>query len=67
MEEFTDPEDRPMTEDEAVQKLKKAEATGDNEAMHGVADDVLVNFIRANGFTKLADQFESMSRYFWYA
>ncbi len=58
-----------MTEDEAIQKLDAIEG-GDQENAHGEADDVLLAFLKANGFMRLAQAWHDVDDRcggFWYA
>jgi hypothetical protein len=56
-----------MTEAQAIEQLKALEGMGDTEAEHGRADDILCDFLQANGYAALAAQFREQSRTFWYA
>lgn len=57
-----------MTEREAVNRLTQLfeSRKDDNEALHVDADQVLVDFIRANGFHALAAEYDRISEKFWY-
>lgn len=57
-----------MTEEDAVCKMYKL-SEGDPEAAHGEADDILIEFLKANGHEMLADAFEDQCNRigFWYA
>ena len=57
-----------MTEKEAIEKLNKLQGT-DQEAEHGVADDILVEFLKTNSHEELAHAFEECAErvVFWYA
>lgn len=57
-----------MTPDEAV-KLLEALSSIDPETSHVLADQVLVDFLRSNGFADVADAFDAASDRigFWYA
>ena len=56
-----------MTEQEAVEKLRAICQDNDPEAEHCDADELLVEFLRAQGFCELADTFDELSQNFWYA
>jgi len=60
-----------MTENEAIAGLKAlADIPRDNEAVHGDADQMLLDFLRANGFAAVADAWEDLAVVvggFWYA
>lgn len=56
-----------MTEQEALVRLEAVIDANDKEVAHIKADDLLVDFIRELGYTKLADRFEKASNGFWYA
>ena len=56
-----------MKENEAVEKIIKACKDFDIESAHISADEILIEFLAANGFKKLADTFDKESRNFWYA
>ena len=53
--------------DEQLAKKLKSVVSWDNEAMHGDADDLLVEFLRAIWYEKSADQYDEMSKDFRYA
>lgn len=58
-----------MTEDEAIAKLD-ALGSADIEVTYIDADDVLVAFLRANGFERVAQAYEEVQKRcngFWYA
>lgn len=55
-----------MTEADAIAKLK-AIPEGDTEREHVMADDILCEFLRANGYGALADQFSEQAKGYWYA
>lgn len=59
---------RVMTKEQAVFALDGLEP-GDNEAQHGNAERILLDFLRNNGHTAVADAFErARDRIeFWYA
>ena len=56
-----------MSEDELLDDLHAACATGDNERAHSDADAILCKALRHLGWTRLADAFEKESERFWYA
>ena len=56
-----------MTEDEAVEKLKQICQDNDPESEHCDADELLVEFLRDQGFPELANTFDELSQNFWYA
>lgn len=53
--------------DEQLAKKLKSKVSSDNEGMHVEADDLLIEFLRAIGYTQSADQYGEMSKDFWYA
>ena len=57
-----------MTKDEAVTMLKCLDE-GDNERAHAEADEILLEFLRTNGYEEIADAFEDAADRitFWYA
>ncbi len=57
-----------VTEDEAISMLKALPAH-DEEAAHSKADEILCNFLRANGHAELANTFDAVRERigFWYA
>lgn len=50
---------------EAVEKLEVIEKSGDTEAGHMEADDILCNVLTALGCKEIADAFEKIDK--WYA
>ncbi len=56
-----------MTEEEYVQKLKDACASGDTEIAHSISDEILCDAIEQLGWTDLASEFRKQSKDFWYA
>jgi len=55
--------------DKAVADLE-AITTGDNEAMHIMADEILLKYLENNGLKPLADAWNKLDREsggFWYA
>jgi hypothetical protein len=60
-----------MTEEEAVAKIIEiSNTTGpgkDAEWQHPQGDDVLVSFLRSNGFERLADAFDKAAEHWWYS
>jgi hypothetical protein len=58
-----------MTKDQAIKQLN-AIPNGDVEAAHIAADQVLLEFLRANGFAEVADAWTTLEKRcdgFWYA
>ena len=57
-----------MNIDEAVKELN-AITNGDNEYAHCQADKILKEFLRSNGYAKVADAFDEADDRvgFWYA
>lgn len=58
-----------MSEKEAVERMDAIEA-GDTEIAHGEADDVLLEFLQANGYVKLVAAWRRCDQRaggFWYA
>lgn len=57
----------PMSEDEALEEMRKwsGEDRGDIEIAHSEADEILIRFLRANGYSRLADEYEDVEK--WYA
>jgi len=57
-----------MTKEEAVRKLKNL-PKGDNEIAHSTADDILLEFLEAEGFKVVAEAFRQADKdiTFWYA
>ena len=58
-----------MTKDEAIAALDQIDERGDTEHDHAVADQILVEFLRANGHPEVADAWERAEERagFWYA
>ena len=60
-----------MTEEEAIIKMREPieKDNLDNEWIHINADEVLVEFLKTNGFRKIADAYEDVQNDidFWYA
>lgn len=60
-----------MTQDEAIETLQgiQKDLAQDPEAAHGRADDVLLDFLRANGHAAVADAWQECHDkvQFWYA
>jgi hypothetical protein len=57
-----------MTHEDVLQALETMQA-GDNEAVHYAADDLLLNFLRSEGYNDIAEAYErARDRVgFWYA
>lgn len=54
---------------EAITKLNNIEV-GDTETSHCLADNILLDFLKDNGYTKLAEAWEDLNNReggFWYA
>lgn len=51
---------------QALASLQEAQAIGegDPEAAHGIADDVLCNFLEALGYADVVQAFESVKKYY---
>jgi len=56
-----------MTEAEAVDALRALNVPDDQETGHGKADDLLVQFVRELGYKHLADTYDELSEFFWFA
>ena len=56
-----------MTQKEAIQRINKACKEYDTEMAHSEADDILIEFLAANGFEALSEKFNEEARHFWYA
>ncbi len=58
-----------MTQQEAIDALDKKALKGDNEIAHQIADGVLLDFLRSNGFAAVADAYDKARDDvgFWYA
>jgi len=54
-----------MTEDEAVELMQMWIDELDVECAHREADDVLIQFLEANGFTELSAAWKKVKK--WYA
>jgi len=54
-----------VTREEAIEKLKKLAGSGDVEAAHGEADEVLCELLRALGYGDVVDAWEDVEK--WYA
>ncbi len=50
---------------EAVEQLKALEKSGDTEAVHKDADDILCEVLKALGCKEVVDAFEKLDK--WYA
>jgi len=49
-----------MTEQDAVEMISVLDEN-DYERSHGIADDILISFLRENGFNKIADAYTEAS------
>ena len=56
-----------MTEEEAVERMAKIAANPDHEMSHGQGDDLISDFLRAQGFAKLADAFDAAMADWYYS
>lgn len=58
-----------MKEQEAIKELNAIikEHETDNEALHVNADQLLLEFLAANGFTSMVHAYESIQDEFWCA
>ena len=58
-----------MTEQEAIAKIKSLIDSQDNELAHVIRDEVLIQFLKDNGFKELAEAAETIEDTicFWYA
>ncbi len=54
-----------MTREEAIAALKDCQTSGDTEATHSEADDVLCKFLVALGYQDVVDEWEKVDK--WYA
>jgi len=58
-----------MTSKEAIQKLesiKGYEKDGTNDNAHIRADEILLDFLKSNGYESVALAYEAISSGFWY-
>ena len=53
-----------MTKEEAIEQLKSIES-GDTEACHCIADDILCEFLRSLGYGDVVDEWDNVDK--WYA
>ena len=58
-----------MTPEQAIKRLKAMPAHGDSESLHGEAEDILLDFLRSQGHSEVANAFEEARDRvgFWYA
>ena len=54
-------------EQEAIRKLKEETNVYDTEIKHVQADMIIVQTLRELGCNRLADEYEEMTKDFWYA
>jgi hypothetical protein len=54
-----------MTREEAIEKLKECQKSGDTEAAHSEADDVLCQLLNALGYAIVVKEYEKIDK--WYA
>lgn len=54
-----------MTREDAIAKLKAAQRSGDTEAAHCDADDVLCDLLRSLGYGDVVDEWSYVDK--WYA
>jgi hypothetical protein len=54
-----------MTKEQAIQKLKECQASGDTEAAHCDADDVLCELLTSLGYADVVAEWQNI--YKWYA
>lgn len=54
-----------MTESEAVLKIDSSCHSGDTECDHSIADDILIEFLEANGCAHLVQSWNNVKK--WYA
>lgn len=56
-----------MTEQEAVEAIKEICKDKDAEREHLAAEEVLLRFLRENGFEELSKVYDELSQNFYYA
>ena len=54
-----------MTQQDAIDQLKLCQESGDTEAAHGVADDVLCDLLTALGYGAVVEEWTKVPK--WYA
>jgi hypothetical protein len=54
-----------MTREQAIAELKDCQTSGDTEATHSEADEVLCKFLIALGYQDIVDEWEKVDK--WYA
>ena len=55
-----------ITEQQAIDAIQHAVDKMTPDAAHAKCEDILTDFLRANGYEKLADKFDSVCIEFWY-
>lgn len=56
-----------MNENELIEALNDSCRTGDQEADHSNADDLVIDFLRDIGYTKVADLLEELKGTWYYS
>lgn len=56
-----------MNEQEALNKLKEIALDEDTEVRHIKADELIIDFLRANGFKELSMAYTKLTDDVWYA
>ena len=56
-----------MTEREAIEKLKKIDENPNTERRHVDADELIVTFLKDQGYNELADVYEDITNDVWYS
>ena len=54
-----------MTREQAIEKLREAQTTGDSEGAHSAADDVLCELLVSLGYKDVVDEWDKVDK--WYA
>ena len=53
-----------MTRELAIQRLKEYQQSGDTEASHANADDVLCDLLRELGYGDVVEEYERIEKWF---
>lgn len=64
-EAFFLPGEKPMTREEAINKLKILQGMGDKEIAHCNADDVICDLLKALGYEDVVKEYDEIDK--WYA
>lgn len=54
-----------MTREQAIERLKAAQKSGDTEGAHGIADEVLCDLLRYLGYEDVVREWDFVDK--WYA